>query len=478
MTEKQEMSNLKSFIDELEQLEVAGGKGKKARIIGHIRMFQIPVDKEELYEFMLLAASNICDDRYSEKISQTKKDISDAWQVKFEQAYQKAKQILKDDAFGEDVEKLYCEKKKEQRNARLKTKLKIVLSVVGAILFVAFVWGSISFGDRTKIKNETERLEQVLEQIYVYIEKGEYNLARSKAASLVFSSSAFFEDEELVEKWDITRNQLLEVIDEAEYGKEYVSPVREIRVGVSQVDLEGEDYQDVKKQLENRGFTNIKMKPTKDWSTGWLSDEGTVKKVSIDGETTFSEDSMFFSDVEIVIHYHKKETKDAEVKDDEIDGAYVEKNVKNFTFTLPRYWEEEGSKNSYLQYYAEKGDEVVMLSIKYPKETDENYDVSFEGLYADNENMIDAIGSMFTDGDVVDYEIFESDYGVKGILYQFTYNQKIDWLTKEEGSGYCFCFPSEDDRRWFYVTLLYTNNVDNDDYKDDYMKMISAIKEK
>lgn len=159
-------------------------------------------------------------------------------------------------------------------------------------------------------------------------------------------------------------------------------------------------------------------------------------------------------------------------------GTYKVENVKNFSFAIPNYWKEEGSKNEYLQYYAKKGEKVVMLSISYPKETDKNYDVSFEGLYDDNENMIDAIGGMFTDGDVIDYEIFESDYGVKGILYHFTYSQKIDWLTKEKGSGYCFCFPSEKDRRWFFVTLLYTNNVASDEYREDYMKIISEIKEK
>lgn len=153
-------------------------------------------------------------------------------------------------------------------------------------------------------------------------------------------------------------------------------------------------------------------------------------------------------------------------------------NVKNFTFNLPDYWDEEGSKNEYLQYYAEKGDKVVMLSIAYPEESDDNYDVSFKGLEADNDNMVKAVAGMFTDGDVVDHEVFESDHGVKGMLYRFTYKQKIDWNTKVDGSGYCFCFPSESDRRWFYVVLLHTNNVSSNDYKDDYMSMLADIKEK
>ena len=160
------------------------------------------------------------------------------------------------------------------------------------------------------------------------------------------------------------------------------------------------------------------------------------------------------------------------------EGSFESVSVKGFSFDIPNYWSEEGSKNEYLQYYAEKGDKVVMLSIAYPEESDDDYDVSFDGLYTDNENMIKAVGAMFTDGDVYDHEVFESENGVKGILYRFTYNQKIDWLTKVDGSGYCFCFPSEDDRRWFYVVLLYTNNVASDDYRDDYMTLISTIRKK
>lgn len=160
------------------------------------------------------------------------------------------------------------------------------------------------------------------------------------------------------------------------------------------------------------------------------------------------------------------------------DGAAETLNVKNFSLEVPIYYEEEGSKNEYLQYYAEKGDKVVMLSIAYPEESDDNYDVSFKGLEADNDNMVKAVAGMFTDGDVINHEVFESDYGVKGILYRFTYKQKIDWNTKVDGSGYCFCFPSESDRRWFYVVLLHTNNVSSNDYKDDYMSMLAGIKEK
>lgn len=119
-----------------------------------------------------------------------------------------------------------------------------------------------------------------------------------------------------------------------------------------------------------------------------------------------------------------------------------------------------------------------MLSIAYPKESDDSYDVSFDGLYTDNENMIKVIGDMFTEGDIIDDEIFESDYGVKGILYHYTCKQKIDWFTSVDANGYCFCFPSEKDRRWFLVYFIQTSKVSGNDYKDDFLTLISSIREK
>lgn len=149
-------------------------------------------------------------------------------------------------------------------------------------------------------------------------------------------------------------------------------------------------------------------------------------------------------------------------------------SVKNFTLSIPDYWSEEGSKKEYLQYYAKMGKETVMLAVGYPKETDDDYEVSFDGLYSDNDNMIKSIENTFKDGDVVDYEIFESKHKVKGILYRFTYS-----MTKDtKGCGYMFCFPSEEDRRWFYITITYTNNLSSKEYVDDYMKTLSSIQHK
>ena len=117
-----------------------------------------------------------------------------------------------------------------------------------------------------------------------------------------------------------------------------------------------------------------------------------------------------------------------------------------------------------------------MLGISYPEEDDDTYDVSFEGLYADNDNMIKEVVSAWDKSDVVSSQIFESKYGVKGMLYHFTFQQKINWLKSMDASGYCFCFPSEKDRRWFFIYYIETSNVPGNAYTDDYMALISSIR--
>ena len=169
----------------------------------------------------------------------------------------------------------------------------------------------------------------------------------------------------------------------------------------------------------------------------------------------------------------------------ELYGAtgVTETNIKNYVFNIPVYWSEMGSENNNLQFQAENSeiiskDSILKLIISYPEENDKNYEVNFDGLYADNENVMKAICDNFTDGDIIDYQIFESEANIKGILYHFSFNQKKGWFDKINGGGYCFCFPSESDRRWFFVTLLYSYDIDIDDYKEDYMDLIYSIREK
>lgn len=67
---------------------------------------------------------------------------------------------------------------------------------------------------------------------------------------------------------------------------------------------EGRDYHDVKKDFKKAGFKNIKLKKHKDLVTGWVTKDGEVESVSVDGDDNYSSDTWYPSDTKIIITYH------------------------------------------------------------------------------------------------------------------------------------------------------------------------------
>lgn len=77
-----------------------------------------------------------------------------------------------------------------------------------------------------------------------------------------------------------------------------------INVSESSTDIKGKDYKDAMTLLQVAGFTNIELEVLDDLITGSLTKDGEVEKVSINGDTDFSESSKYEHDATIVITYH------------------------------------------------------------------------------------------------------------------------------------------------------------------------------
>jgi len=77
-----------------------------------------------------------------------------------------------------------------------------------------------------------------------------------------------------------------------------------IAMPASSSDLKGENYKDVMTQLQTAGFTSIETTKLPDLILGWLTKDGEVEAVSINGKTDFDADSRFPSGAKIVITYH------------------------------------------------------------------------------------------------------------------------------------------------------------------------------
>lgn len=77
-----------------------------------------------------------------------------------------------------------------------------------------------------------------------------------------------------------------------------------IRVNYSSSDFEGTNYGNVVERLKKQGFTNIKTESIDDLVTGWITKDGEVEEVKIDGHTSFSNSSRYLPDVKIIVRYH------------------------------------------------------------------------------------------------------------------------------------------------------------------------------
>lgn len=90
--------------------------------INLIRSYVIPNTKEDLLEFLILASSNINLKRYNdfEQITMSQKAVSDAWEAKFEQAYEKAKLSFGNTPEFHKIQSLYEKKNGEITKSKKK----------------------------------------------------------------------------------------------------------------------------------------------------------------------------------------------------------------------------------------------------------------------------------------------------------------------------------------------------------------------
>ena len=77
-----------------------------------------------------------------------------------------------------------------------------------------------------------------------------------------------------------------------------------VSVTMSAKDLKGKDHDDVVLMLSTDGFTNIAEEALDDLVLGWITKDGTVEKVSINGNATFESGDKFPKNSTVKFVYH------------------------------------------------------------------------------------------------------------------------------------------------------------------------------
>lgn len=89
----------------------------------------------------------------------------------------------------------------------------------------------------------------------------------------------------------------------------------------------GRDYKEVLENFEEKGFTNIQLVKIPDLITGWLTKDGEVEDVSVDGDLEYRPDVWYPNDVEVVISYHTFPEKNTDAEEETSDDSDSSANI-------------------------------------------------------------------------------------------------------------------------------------------------------
>lgn len=148
-----------------------------------------------------------------------------------------------------------------------------------------------SCGDRTDISNVLVNWEtrNYLIQKQLFEANGYENITlnpvlttepeeHNKIESFVFNGEKYYSGE-------------CYIVDDANITINYYAC--QCKVGKSSANCIGTSYEDLVQKLQEQGFVNITLKRSDDLITGWISSEGNVKSITVDGKTKFSGNDLF-----------------------------------------------------------------------------------------------------------------------------------------------------------------------------------------
>lgn len=197
---------------------------KEKQKISLIRNFPIPNTREDLYEFLIMAFSNI-DMEHIEGVndssqSEGDKAISEAWRAKYEQAYHKAKiSFGKLPEFQELNIKFTNKINKHEHKKNMYRKSMVIfiaIYIIAGILGMSYMMADTSRKQKV-VDAENERLELLLEDIQECIQDGDFSKARALCTSLTFNVSVSLQSERDAKKhWNEVREELISTIEDAE----------------------------------------------------------------------------------------------------------------------------------------------------------------------------------------------------------------------------------------------------------------------
>lgn len=105
----------------------------------------------------------------------------------------------------------------------------------------------------------------------------------------------------------------------------------QLQIPVGSSSAEGKYYEDIVKQFQTAGFTDVTTREVPDLINGWINKEGDVESVSINGDTSFSKDDWVSQDSSVVVAYHTFPDKGDKKNEDKTEEKSEEKTEEETT---------------------------------------------------------------------------------------------------------------------------------------------------
>lgn len=197
-------------------------------------------------------------------------------------------------------------RRKERKEWRQRHKGVIITSIFLALAIALFSFGYYQYQKLIPIGYSESDLIGLNygEVVQVLKEKGFENISTKEISdlSLVDEGQSF-----------LVTNITLEILDDFNANTKYpcympiiieYHTLKLCSAPITSKDAKNMNYLDVVEQFENTGFINVKTNVKYDIITGWMTDDGAVESITINGSEEFDCYNEFRPDAEVIITYH------------------------------------------------------------------------------------------------------------------------------------------------------------------------------
>ncbi len=200
----------------------------------------------------------------------------------------------------------------------------------------------------------------------------------------------------------------------------------EVKVSNDASYYKGKHYEDVVTEMKSYGFEDVSTRKIEDLITGWLTSDGEVESVSIDGKTDFTAGKYFSQGAKVVVAYHTFPEKTETVDNARKEDNSIEKTEKTSDIDITDKPEDavEEPETNITEEMDEQVDEVEedQMIEEEPETNLEEYRINL-----DRDEMIPELYRMIVENDYMMKDIEKAIDVNRLVVYEYA-SDNLDYV--------------------------------------------------